>query len=267
MNASVIESPDSAKGHVDSFPAHFPPTQWTLIGVIQQDGPSSPEALEKVCRHYWVPVYSYARGLGLSPVDAEDVTQEFFLGLVEGRVLRDVSSAMGKLRSYIMVCVKNLARRRDRRAAAKKRGGHYQIQPLALDELEKKYAQDVISTESPERSLERRWALTVMDEAMEQLHSEYCRRGDADVFKIISKLLTNCDRGNSYRQAALKLQLKEGTIRAKVFRMRKRFGEIVRTILGDSIRDPADLDAELSALPEILATVPWDEQGALHGPY
>lgn len=237
---------------LDRKDAQFPNTRWTLIERIRDDADSARSDLENTCRHYWPPVYGFARSQGLPPTEAEDLTQEFFMKLIDGGILGNVSPEKGKLRSYIMVCVKNLMQSRARHDAAEKRGGN-RVVSTPVEEMEELYRADWADHESPERALERRWALATLAAAMERLKKEYDKRGDGAAFNVLSKMIADCDWGSGYREAAESLGMAEGAVRARVFRLRKRYREVVRELVAETVDETIDVDDEIRFLTKALS--------------
>src|SRR5216110_3687771 len=112
----------------------FTTTQWSVVLTAQGQSPAADEALEKLCRLYWWPLYGFVRRRGYSPEEAQDLTQGFFAMLLERRDLDTVRQEKGRLRSYLLVSFKNFLLKAHRREVALKRGGGKL--PIPLDNLE-----------------------------------------------------------------------------------------------------------------------------------
>src|ERR1700733_3050084 len=162
----------------------FPTTQWSLI--ISSSSSSevrSREALEQLCGAYWFPVYSFIRSRTQSADEAQDLTQEFFLHLLNGAILRSADPSAGRFRSYLAVCLKHfLADQADRRNA-QKRGGASEALPLDLYDAEIRYARDLQDHETPEKIFDRQWASVVVTRACDQLEEALAREGRAIWFR------------------------------------------------------------------------------------
>ena len=157
----------------------FSTTNWSVVLEAQGQSPAAQEALEKLCRTYWRPVYSFIRREGTGPEEAEDLTQSFFALLLERRDFDAVRKEKGGLRSYLLTSLKHFLVSEHRRAVTLKRGKGQQ--PLALEEfgvagLAEMERADYLTAD---RAYERRWALTLMEQLLRRLKDEYCTAGNA----------------------------------------------------------------------------------------
>src|SRR5437867_2850384 len=179
-----MSAPAGNDGVLPANTGLFATTHWSVVlraGQTQQT--QAHDALATLCETYRPPILSYARGLGLAPADAEDVTQSFFLHFLKDNLAGKVERRTGvKFRSYLLRCFKNfLADERDR-LSAKKRGGG---QPTAsLNEsrdgtLECREAVDYMSAE---KIYERDWATALLSRVLDRLEGEYRERGRTLVF-------------------------------------------------------------------------------------
>ena len=162
----------------------FTTTHWSVVLAAQSRSPAAEEALEKLCRTYWWPLYGFVRRNGYGPEEAQDLTQGFFALLLERRDLDVVRREKGRLRSYLLVSLKNSLAKAKRRELAKKRGEGRALVPL--DELLAREHADLEPAEtlSADRIFERRWALTLLEQVLERLESEYRAAGNSKCSKI-----------------------------------------------------------------------------------
>jgi len=234
-------------------PRHFPNTRWSVVmAARQRPSPESAAALEAICRAYWYPLYAYIRRYGHSPHDAQDLTQEFFCRLLEKRWLDAADRDKGKLRTFLIVALKKFMSKEWRRASAQRRSsGHAHLQ---FDTVfaESRYAADSHSL-APDETFDQQWALTLLDLTMNRLRVEFAAADKLDAFEVLKSCLT-AERGTiDYAAVANRLGVADGAARVTVHRLRKRFREIYREELSQTLADDADLDAEMRHLAAALA--------------
>ena len=211
------------------------------------------EALETLCRTYWYPLYAYVRRCGQSPHDAQDLTQEFFRLLLEKRWLEDADREKGRLRSFLITALKRFMANEWRRISADRRGGGQPHLAIDTDFAESRYAADPGAQFAPDEVFDRQWAFTLLELTMERLQAEFEAAGKADEFAVLSAFLTLARERINYGTAAARLAISEGAARVAVHRLRRRFRELYREELSQTLPDGADLDAELRHLAEALA--------------
>ena len=234
-------------------PRIFPNTRWSLVLAARQSfSPESVEALEAICRAYWYPLYAYVRRAGQTREDAQDLIQEFFCRLLQKRWLESANPEKGKLRTFLIVALKNFMSKEWRRASAQKRGGGQA--PLHLDTAfaESRFAADTV-TLAPDQTFDQQWAITLLDLTVTRLQAEFDNAGKSADFHILKGCLM-ADRGAiDYAAVAHQLRGNESAARVAVHRLRKRFREIYREEISQTLADGADLEAELRHLAAALA--------------
>ena len=159
--------------HTLPGPSQFPTTRWTL--VVAAGDPQRKEArsaLVYLCENYWYPLYAYLRRRGYSADEAQDLTQEFFVRVLEGRYLDRAGPEKGRFRSFILTSLKFFVADEEDRQRARKRGGGALV-PLEFSSGEERYQREPAHDETPERIFERRWALAVLDRVVEKLRNEF----------------------------------------------------------------------------------------------
>jgi RNA polymerase sigma-70 factor (ECF subfamily) len=234
-------------------PRLFPPTRWSLVlAATRREEPESAAALETLCRAYWYPLYAYARRSGQSAHDAQDLTQEFFCRLLEKRWLEDADRDRGRLRSFLVVALKHFMSKEWRRASAQRRGGAQT--PAAFDTAfgESKYAADTRAL-PPEETYDREWALTLLTRTVERLRAEFVAAGKPEDFETLKGCLMAARGTFDYAAVAARLGVNEGAARVAVHRLRKRFREIYREEIAQTLADGSDVEGELRHLAAALA--------------
>ncbi len=227
----------------------FATTHWSVVlQAGNGESPSASEALDQLCRVYWYPLYAYVRQRGYSRDDAQDLTQSFFLRLLERDLLADLKPAGAKFRSFLLAALKNHLAGEWVRAHAAKRGGMNPV--LSLDALdpETRYAQEPEDTASPDAAFDRRWAETVLQQALERLRTEQTSQGKEAVFEALAGFLTGSGPTDSYADLAVQLVMSEAAVKMTVHRLRKRYGELLRLEVANTVSTAAEVQQELRCL-------------------
>src|SRR5437773_6339566 len=169
----------------------FVTTQWSVVLTAQGESPAADEALEKLCRTYWWPLYGFVRRQGYKPEEAQDLTQGFFALLLERRDLDVVRREKGRLRSYLLVSLKNFLAKAKRSELTMKRGEGRALVPL--HELLERERADLEPADNltADRIYERRWALTLLEQVLARLESEYRSAGNSQVFNALKEFLSD----------------------------------------------------------------------------
>jgi RNA polymerase sigma-70 factor (ECF subfamily) len=244
----------SSRTSSSDAPRQFPPTRWSLVlAATRSDAPESRAALESLCHAYWHPLYAYVRRSGHSPHDAQDLTQEFFHRLLEKRWLVSADRGKGKLRTFLIVALKNFMSNEWRRASAQRRGGGQSAAPFDTELAEGRYAADPLAKLPADDAFDREWALTLLDLTMKRLRAEFAAADKPDDFEALKSCLMAARGAIDYAAIASRLGLNEGAARVAAHRLRKRFREVYRDELSRTLADGEDLDAELRHLAAALA--------------
>jgi RNA polymerase sigma-70 factor (ECF subfamily) len=246
--------PESDQRTSRAQPQVFPHTRWSVVlAATQKPSPEADAALETICRAYWYPLYAYVRRCGQSPPDAQDLTQEFFRHLLEKRWLDSADRDKGRLRTFLVTALKYFMAKEWRRATAQKRGGGQSHVPMDTAFAESRYAADGTSQFTAEAVFDRQWALTLLDLTVRRLEAEFAGAGKASEFAVLKSCLVAAHRAIDYRLMASGLGLSEGAARVAVHRLRKRFRELYREEISQTLPNGADLDSELRHLAGVLA--------------
>lgn len=232
----------------------FATTRWTVVlAAGQRDAPQAAVALEELCRTYWYPLYVYVRRQGHSREDAEDFTQAFFARLLDKNYLAGISSDKGKFRAFLLVAVKRFLANEWDRAHCQKRGGG--ALPLSLDwqDADTRYQIDPADNLSPDKLYDRAWAVTMLERVITRLRDENSAEGKGAHYEKLKPFLMVGRSDISYAAAGAALGLAEGAVRVAVHRLRRRYGELLREEIAQTLADPAQADEEMRALFSALA--------------
>jgi DNA-directed RNA polymerase specialized sigma24 family protein len=239
----------------DAPPERFVTTRWSVVlAAARTPSPESAAALESLCRAYWYPLYAYVRRCGQSPHDAQDLTQEFFRLLLEKRWLEDADREKGRLRTFLITALKHFMAKEWRHAQAQRRGGGGAQVPMDTQFAESRYAADPAGQLGADAVFDREWALTLLNLTLERLAAEFAAAGKAAEFAALKTCLTAAHGAIDYAGMAAQLGTSEGAARVAVHRLRKRFREIYREQISQTLPDGADLDAELRYLATALVS-------------
>jgi RNA polymerase sigma-70 factor (ECF subfamily) len=195
-------------------------------------------------------LYAYLRGRGYPADQAQDLTQEFFVRVLEGRYLDRADPEKGRFRAFLLTSLKFFVADEEDRNRAQKRGGGALL-PLEFSSGEERYQREPAHDETPERIFERRWALSVLDRVVEKLRDEFVRHGRPEHFELLKVFLL----GHSdapYAALAHELNTSEGALKVAIHRLRKRYRELFRQEIADTVSDPAEVDSELRFLATVL---------------
>jgi RNA polymerase sigma factor (sigma-70 family) len=232
-------------------PQRFLTTQWSLV-LAAQRGESRP-ALASLCESYWYPLYCYVRRRGYDAERARDLTQEFFTTLLEKDYLQGVDPERGKFRTFLLVVLQRFLAKEHRAKQAGKRGSGRE--PLSLDFVrgERQYAAEPTSEVTAEHVFERKWALTLLERVLERLEHEYAARGNAELFTELKRCLTSELEAASYQELAEQLGMTPGALKTAAFRFRRRYGELLRHEVAQTVAAGDDVEAELRYLREVVS--------------
>ena len=232
----------------------FTTTQWSVVLNAQGESPAADEALEKLCCTYWWPLYGFVRRQGYSPEETQDLTQGFFALLLERRDFDAVRREKGRLRSYLLVSLKNFLAKAHRREVAIKRGEGRT--PVSLDDLLARERTELEPADNLSADLiyERRWALTLLGRVLDRLEEEYKAAGNASLFECLAELLADEPTTPSQAAIAEKLGMTENAVKQAYYRLRQRYRELLREEIGNTVAVPGDVEDELRHFISVLQT-------------
>ena len=252
MPADDQVTPPTEVGSAQDGPVAFATTHWSVVLEAQSESPAAQEALEKLCRTYWWPIYGFVRRHGYSPEEAQDLTQGFFALLLERRDLDAVRREKGRLRSYLLASFKNFLAKAHRRAMTVKRGEGRALVPL--DELLARERADLepADTLTADRIFERRWALTLLEQVLTRLESEYRSAGNAKLFDCLKESLSDEPGRRSQAEVAAELGMTENAVKQAFHRMRQRYRQLLHDEIAQTVAVPGDVEDELRHFISVL---------------
>jgi len=224
-----------------------------VLTAGHDSSPGAQDALEKLCRTYWYPLYAYVRRQGHNVEQAQDLTQGFFARLLARNYLALADPERGRFRSFLLASLKNFLANEWRRTSRPKRGGGQRFIPLDSGEAEGRYGLEPVDEASPDKLYEKRWAAIVLEQAMERLHEEFRVTRRERLFEELKVFIWGDRNMASQTEVAARLEMSEGAVNAAVHRLRRRYRELLREQIAHTVASPAEIDEELRYLKKVLS--------------
>ena len=224
----------------------FPTTHWSALAkaTLNSDLPAR-RALDELCRRYWSPLKQFIRWRGYNEADAEDLTQEFILYLLEHSTLNAVDRQKGLFRSFLLgALTRFLCDDFDRRNALKRGKG---VTHVSVDVVDVPAAN---ATDSD--SFDREWALVILENVFQQVQKEFERDEALNRFAVLRNYLPGAIETPSYEAAAAELALSVPAVTSEVHRMRQRFKVLLREEVARTVSSPHELAGEMAYLRTVL---------------
>jgi RNA polymerase sigma factor (sigma-70 family) len=233
--------------------SHFGETRWSLV-LAAQGGEEAQPALAELCGMYWYPLYAFVRRSGYSREEAEDLTQEYFARLLSKNWLGSVDRSKGRFRAFLLATMKHFLANEWRRTQTEKRGGKLSIVPLDTDQAEIRYHREPADTSTPDLLDERRWALTIIENVFAALRSEMEEAGKLQLFETLKDLLSPDARHFSYAEAGSRLGMTEDAVKMTIYRLRKRYRDLLRAHIAATVSTNAEVDMEIRELFRVFSS-------------
>lgn len=232
----------------------FDTTHWSVVLDAGQPGTAqAQQALEKLCRVYWHPLYACVRRQGYGPEDSRDLTQQFFARLLENNSVRHADPERGRFRTFLKACLTNFLNKEWVKANAAKRGGQHLHISLDADEAEQRFAAEPFDHLTPEIVFERRWAVTVLEAAVRRLADEYTAAGKAKLFEALKNYTWGDSSAHSYADIGREFSMSEGAVKVAALRLRDRYRELLRLEVARTVADPSQAEDELRHLIQVVS--------------
>lgn len=236
----------------NSRSAEFASTRWSLIVSVQKGSTAGKQALEEICSLSWPPVYAYIRRRGYSVDDAGDIAQELFTRLLSQNAFAAADPDKGKLRSYLLTATKNLLAELARQRCTIKRGGALSTHPYDFAAAEQALQNQPADCRTPEQDFEYYWAMQVVDASMRDLDALNADPDRYVYYQRLRSLIVGGQDTSSYGDLAAELSVSPSALRVQVHRLRKKFRELLRQRIVDTLADQTEVDEELAYLAQCL---------------
>ena len=231
----------------------FATTHWSVVLTAgDHESPHQLAALEKLCAAYWYPIYAFIRRRGSNPDEAKDRTQSFFEYLIERNAFAVANSERGKFRTFLLCSLNNFLANEWERGNRLKRGGGREIISLDSEPAEERYKLEPVDNQTPEVLFERRWAETLLQLVLTRLRAEYEAGSGSRRFEDVQTFIVE-DRGAiPFAKVAEVLGMSEAALKSVVHRLRKRYRDLVREEIANTVSSPAEVEPELRHLLQAL---------------
>lgn len=255
---STISAMAPAETNPVSEPAHAPvfaTTHWSVVlaAAMQNDTTRARDALARLCQIYWYPLYAYVRRRGHPAHDAQDLTQAFFAQLLERHSLAAAEPERGRFRSFLLTVMNHFLASEWRKGMAQKRGGGCQNFSLDWAAAEHRFDLEPATHAAPDKLFEKQWALTLLAEVLDRLEREFQSEGKTDLFAALKQTLLGLRESQPYVELAGNLGMNESAAKVAVHRLRKRYRELIRAEIANTLDHIEDVDAEMRHLFQVLA--------------
>ena len=233
----------------------FATTHWSVVLTAGQiDTPEATKAIERLCQTYWYPIYAHVRRRGSSQHDAEDLTQGFFTHLIKHELFGRASREKGRFRSFLLASVNNFLSDEWDRATAWKRGGRSDIVSFDAEIAENRFRSEPSDGVAPDKIFDREWVRSLLDRVLDRLANEFTKSGKERQFGRLSCFLIENRGSGTYAEAASDLDQTEEAIKKAVQRMRRRYGDLFREEIAQTVTTPEEVEEELRYLRSVLAS-------------
>ncbi len=238
-----------------THPHVFATTHWSVVLAARgSDLPEAAAALEELCRAYWYPLYAYVRRKGHGPHDAQDLTQAFFARLLEKNYVAQADRERGRFRTFLLAALTHFLADEWDKARRLKRGGGREIISFDAASAEERYRLEPVDQLDPAKLYERRWVTTLFDRVLARLEQEFRDSGKGGLFEGLKGSLIAEDAGLSYAELGAQLGLKEDAVKQSVHRMRRRYRELFREEIAQTVSSPGEVEDEMNHLFAVLST-------------
>jgi len=235
------------------MPLPFPPTSWSVVYTLKATDPEAARrAMSVLCEVYWPPLYAFVRRRGVPPEEAKDLTQEFFLHLLQRDTLAKADESKGRFRSFLLASFRNFLANERARAGAQKRSPRRPIFSLDHEDAEKWYQLELADHLTPEDIYDRRWAQIVAGRAWQRLEVDQKKSSNEQRFRRLEGYIIGDDSSGPYGQVAGELGITVGAVKTAVHRLRKEFGKWLQIEVGATVADPAQMDDEIRHILHLI---------------
>ncbi|HEV7999960.1 MAG TPA: sigma-70 family RNA polymerase sigma factor [Planctomycetaceae bacterium] len=241
-----------ARNHANSnlgADREFAATRWSVVLVAgRRSSPDSRRALESLCEAYWYPLYAYVRRRVADVNDAHDLTQAFFSELLTKNYVGSAKAERGRFRAFLLTSLKHFLSKERERARAQKRGGGKGPIPLDFESADSRYRIEPARGLTAEQIYDREWAVALLGRILQRLEAESADAGKSEQFQELKGFLIGEHAGAIYADVAVRLSTSEAAVKMAASRLRRRYRELLREEIAETLSRPDDVDDEISKL-------------------
>lgn len=231
----------------------FLTTHWSIVlRASREDDSGARDALAFLCQRYWYPLYVFVRKKGIDAERAEDVTQGFFARLIEKQILEQAAPTRGRFRAFLLTSLQNFLANELDHAAAQKRGGGRQLLSIDVEAGESRFRFEPAHELTPERIFDRAWAVQLLELVVDRLRKEFSEKGKAAEFEALQSFLAGKSGEGSYEQVAAATGMSAASVRQAAHRLRRRYAELLRAEVAETVASDDEVDDEIRGLFESL---------------
>lgn len=232
----------------------FTTTHWSVVLAANEGGSGRAQAaLSQLCRTYWYPLYAFVRRKGHGPHDAQDLTQGFFAQLLEKNYVAQADRERGRFRTFLLTALTHFLSDEWDRSQRLKRGGGQEIISLDAASAEERYRLEPADPLDAAKLFERRWVTVLFDRVLERLEEEFRDSGKGGLFDRLKGSLLAEETAPGYAQIAAELGHSEAAVKQTVHRMRRRYRELFREEIAQTVAGPDEVDAELRHIFSVVS--------------
>lgn len=247
-------SKDASSPTNSNGPGGFATTRWSVVlaagDALDQD---SRNALATLCQAYWLPLYSFVRRQVSHVDEAQDLTQEFFGELLEKNYVGAAVPERGRFRAFLLIALKHFLSKQRARERAQKRGGGRS--PLSLDfaAADSSLNMQPVAGLTAEQIYDQQWAITLLDRILQKLAAEFDQTGKRQQFELLNGFIVGDHSGTTYAEVAESLDTTEAAAKQAASRMRRRYRELLRQEIAETVETNEEIDDEIRDLFAILS--------------
>lgn len=247
----TTRAPEGAR-HTDAW---FVTTHWSIVlKAGRHDTTRAGDALAKLCQTYWFPLYAYVRRRGHSPHDAQDLTQSFFLSLLERQSVSTADPDRGRFRSFLLGAMNHFLASEWAKGNAQKRGGGQKLLSLDLALAEERFDLEPPDQSTPDKAFDKEWANALLNKVLSQLEEEFRAEGKGHLFEGLKQTLAGSRESQPYAALAEELNMNEGAVKTAVHRLRKRYRSLLETEIANTVSSPEEVKEELVYLLKVISS-------------
>ena len=232
----------------------FKTTHWSLVvSSKEKDSSVRRKSLGELAESYWYPLFAYLRRKGHDPDQASDYVQGFFADLIDKDFLEYVSPEKGRFRWFLMSAIKRYISKDVEKQSAQKRGGGRQFFSLDIADAEQRYQLEPVDGWTPEKLFDRRWALSILSQALDQIREEQSQKGKLELYFALQPTLSGVQISQErYEEIAARFSMTAGAVKVAALRLREKYRETLKSIVAQTVIEDDRIEDELDELLNAL---------------
>lgn len=232
----------------------FKTTHWNLVvSSKQSDVDIRRQSLSELCQQYWYPLFAYLRRKGHTAESSADYVQGFFLELIDKSFLDAVEPDKGRFRWFLMSAIGRFVSNQQKKQTAQKRGGGQPVLSLNVESAEQRYQMEPDEGWTAEKLYDRRWALSILEQALAELTRIQTSRNKTDLYQALQPTLSGIPMsGEQYAEIAKRFSMSTGAVKVAALRLREKYRSLLVDLVRQTVTEPHIVDGELEELLNAL---------------